>query len=177
MSHELLPCPFCGGDANAKPHSQHLPGCYFDAMASLKAAPRGDLSMAPEVVRAWNRRATQPAAGEPIGKVELFGINMTYVEWRDRKMPPLGTELYAAPPAAAHGDDAVRKDAAVAAIQYALKHQMEDPIEFLHCWNEGDFESIRNEWKDVPEEVFIGADPLHPDTISAMRAQGDGEVE
>lgn len=56
MSEELKPCPFCGGDANAQPQTQHLPGCYFDALAQLKAAPRGDLSMVPEVLKAWNRR-------------------------------------------------------------------------------------------------------------------------
>lgn len=56
MSDELKRCPFCGGDANAQPQTQHLPGCYFDALAQLKAAPRGDLSMVPEVLLAWNRR-------------------------------------------------------------------------------------------------------------------------
>lgn len=96
MSRELLPCPFCGGDANAKPHSQHLPGCYFDAMASLKAAPKGDLSMAPEVVRAWNRRATQPAAGEPPKSKHRQEMDNLRQE-RERAM------------ATAHGDEAVRK--------------------------------------------------------------------
>jgi hypothetical protein len=54
-------------------------------------------------------------------------------------------------------------NAAVAAIQYALATGTEDPINFLYCWNEGDFESIRNEWPDAPEEVFKGADPLYKD--------------
>lgn len=52
-------------------------------------------------------------------------------------------------------------DAAVAAITYALEHPCESPMEFLSCWNEGDFEALRTEWPDVPSEVFIGADPLH----------------
>lgn len=52
-------------------------------------------------------------------------------------------------------------DAAVAAIAYALEHPFESPMEFLRCWNEGNFEALRTEWAEVPAEVFIGADPLH----------------
>jgi hypothetical protein len=51
-------------------------------------------------------------------------------------------------------------DAAVAAIGYVLDHPCESPMEFLRCWNEGNFEALRKEWPDVPVEVFIGADPL-----------------
>ena len=50
---------------------------------------------------------------------------------------------------------------AVAAIQYALQSGSEERIQFLRCWNEGEFDAIRNEWPDAPEEVFIGADPLY----------------
>lgn len=50
-------------------------------------------------------------------------------------------------------------DPAVAAIQFALED--DDGIEFLRCWNEGDFDSIRDQWPEAPEEVFIGADPLY----------------
>lgn len=50
--------------------------------------------------------------------------------------------------------------AAVAAIQYALDNRDESPMEFLHCWMHGDFDVIRREWENVPDEVFIGADPL-----------------
>lgn len=51
-------------------------------------------------------------------------------------------------------------NAAVAAIKYALRNQGESPMEFLYCWVHGEFEAIRNEWPNVPDEVFIGADPL-----------------
>lgn len=51
-------------------------------------------------------------------------------------------------------------DPAVAAIAYALQNRCESPIEFLDCWNEGNFEALREEWLNVPPEVFIGADPL-----------------
>ena len=48
--------------------------------------------------------------------------------------------------------------ASVAAIQFAL--ETDEGLEFLRCWNEGDFESIRKEWPEAPEDVFVGADPL-----------------
>ncbi|MBS9759860.1 hypothetical protein [Pseudomonas mosselii] len=51
-------------------------------------------------------------------------------------------------------------DAAVAAIAYVLEHPCESPMEFLRCWNEGNFEALRMEWPDVPADVFICADPL-----------------
>jgi len=51
-----------------------------------------------------------------------------------------------------------RNNPATAAIAYALGDG--DGIEFLRCWNEGDFDALRKEWDDVPDEVFIGADPL-----------------
>lgn len=57
-------------------------------------------------------------------------------------------------------------DAAVAAIKYALEHWTEDPVTFLECWMDGDFSSIREEWDDVPDEVFIGADPLFKRTAN-----------
>lgn len=53
------------------------------------------------------------------------------------------------------------QDPAGAAIAYALDFRTECPMEFLRCWNGGDFEAIRAEWPDAPEEVFIGADTLH----------------
>lgn len=50
-------------------------------------------------------------------------------------------------------------DAAVAAIEYALR--TDEGLEFLRCWQHGDFAAIRKEWPDAPEAVFIGADPMH----------------
>ncbi|MHB0818513.1 hypothetical protein ACYCFK_09555 [Stutzerimonas stutzeri] len=49
-------------------------------------------------------------------------------------------------------------NAAVAAIEYALRD--DDPMAFLRCWFHGDFDVLRREWENVPDEVFIGADPL-----------------
>ena len=56
-------------------------------------------------------------------------------------------------------DELSGANAAVAAIQYALKDST-SMFEFLYTWNEGEFQSLRDEWDDVPDEVFIGADPL-----------------
>lgn len=47
-----------------------------------------------------------------------------------------------------------------AVISYMLGDgRMEEPLEFLRCWNEGNFEAIRKEWPNAPKEVFY-ADPF-----------------
>lgn len=56
---------------------------------------------------------------------------------------------------ASHSDN----DASIAAIQFALS--AEEGMTFLRIWNEGEFDTIREEWPEAPEEVFIGADPLY----------------
>ncbi|MBA9846612.1 hypothetical protein DEE93_16850 [Ralstonia pickettii] len=48
--------------------------------------------------------------------------------------------------------------AATAAIQFAVK--TDDGIEFLRCWQEGDFAAIRRDWPDAPPGVFEGVE--HP---------------
>ena len=63
------------------------------------------------------------------------------------------------PPLESAFKEASNIDCATAAILYALDD--EDGMDFLRYWNEGDFQTIRNNWPDAPEEVFIGADPLH----------------
>ncbi len=63
------------------------------------------------------------------------------------------------PPAMGAGD----QDAAVAAIQFAL--DAEEGMAFLHRWNQGDFDVCRREWPEAPEAVYIGADPMHPQTV------------
>ena len=54
------------------------------------------------------------------------------------------------------------QNAAVAAIQFA--QETDDGLAFLRCWDEGNFVTIRREWPEAPEAVFVGADPLHPAT-------------
>lgn len=51
---------------------------------------------------------------------------------------------------------------AISAVQFALELGHGDcGLEFLRAWNEGDFNSIRKEWPEAPENVFIGVDPLY----------------
>lgn len=79
-----------------------------------------------------------------------------------------GTKLYTSPPI-----EHENCSAAVAAIAYALEHPCESPMEFLRCWNEGNFEALRTEWPDVPPEVFIGADPLYQKAKGNPRRIGE----
>jgi len=58
----------------------------------------------------------------------------------------------------------MKQNAAVAAIEYALTQGLEG-LTFLRLWHQGDFDVIRREWPDAPEQVFIGADPLHPASV------------
>lgn len=53
---------------------------------------------------------------------------------------------------------------ALAAIQYALDNPNEDPMLFLHYWMYGNFDILRNEWPNVPDSVFIGADSTFEQT-------------
>nr|QOQ33437.1 hypothetical protein [Pseudomonas syringae pv. actinidiae] len=50
-------------------------------------------------------------------------------------------------------------DAAVAAIKFALND--DDGMQFLRLWNEGEFDVIRSEWPEAPDEVFSDADQFH----------------
>lgn len=56
------------------------------------------------------------------------------------------------------------QSAAVSAIQFALV--TDEGIEFLRCWNQGNFDAIRREWPEAPNEVFIGADTLQQHAAS-----------
>lgn len=85
---------------------------------------------------------------EPIG---ILGFDA--VMWKGGKLPPENTMLFDRPQPAIPPNNP-----AVAVIQYVLDHHCDSPIEFLNCWMHGDFDVIRREWENVPDEVFIGAD-------------------
>ncbi len=57
-------------------------------------------------------------------------------------------------------------DASTAAIAFAI--ETEDGLDFLRHWNEGSFDICRGGWPDAPEDVYIGADPMHPETKKLM---------
>lgn len=65
-------------------------------------------------------------------------------------------------------------NAAVAAIQFAL--ETDDGLNFLRLWNEGEFDILREEWPDAPEDVYIGADPLYKVTSDSEYTKA-GEQE
>jgi len=63
-------------------------------------------------------------------------------------------------------------NAACEAIEFALSVACEEPISFLRCWNEGDFDSIRDEWPEAPGGVFTGAEPKLWSAPSRQQAVG-----
>ncbi|MCA7965750.1 hypothetical protein LGM54_22530 [Burkholderia cenocepacia] len=64
--------------------------------------------------------------------------------------------------------------ASVAAIQYAL--DAEEGFEWLSLWNEGEFDRCRHGWPDAPEDCYIGADPMHPETQRLLAATADAQL-
>lgn len=68
--------------------------------------------------------------------------------------------------------------AATAAIQFAV--QTTEGIEFLRCWQEGDFAAIRRDWPDAPPGVFEGVEhPRLPSDVStdSRAACGNGNID
>lgn len=51
----------------------------------------------------------------------------------------------------------MKNNPALAAIEYALKD--EEGLLFLKLWYQGDFDILRKEWQNIPDNVFLGADP------------------
>lgn len=76
---ELLPCPFCGGDARTDAHADD---CYFMLHRKLNALPESDLSMHLEVLAAWNRRTPQPTQAQA-GAVPLSDGQAKEVLWTE----------------------------------------------------------------------------------------------
>ncbi|WP_039975390.1 hypothetical protein [Pseudomonas oryzihabitans] len=86
--------------------------------AMLKKEPCGGYTYAKpqELWKVW--QAAQPAPDEPVA-IANRGKGAFWVRWTDAAegLYGPGIKLYAAPPAAAHGDEAVRKDAEAAYIE------------------------------------------------------------
>lgn len=63
-------------------------------------------------------------------------------------------------------EEEVEQDPASALIKHILEHPGADSeaVNLLETWNEGNFDALRREWPELPEEVYIGADPLHEKT-------------
>lgn len=191
MSNQLLPCPFCGGPAKAaeayirgdqafahihcENHCEVAPSAgassalfYWSDLRKENVRIHSDDKAkleATELAHAkWNRRATQPAAGEPVETKEIGEMTVTlrdgvkcfsFEEYSEAYKLPEGLHyLYAAPPAAARRDEAVREPELAGYFSFC-----EDKQKWL-------------------QQKSKGAEFNHLFTpLYAMRAQGDGEVQ
>lgn len=55
----------------------------------------------------------------------------------------------------------VENNPSLAVIQYMLSENVDgsdDAMDFLRYWDEGEFDTLRRNWENIPDEVFIGAD-------------------
>ncbi|WP_267399041.1 Lar family restriction alleviation protein [Pseudomonas sp. GM_Psu_2] len=106
MSNQLLPCPFCGGD---KPTHDEGDESAWVQCTNLECGMCGPITSGPSLAAAaWNRRATQPAAGEPVYQ---WNAGAAWIESSERGIRIAKENghqtrvLWTAPPAAAHGDE------------------------------------------------------------------------
>lgn len=90
MSNQLLPCPFCGGKAEIESDDTDYPN--HEAVCQDCGARCHVTGCGPDDGWEWNRRATQPAAGEPTKSKHRQEMDKLRQE-REQSM--------AAPPAAA----------------------------------------------------------------------------
>jgi len=52
-----------------------------------------------------------------------------------------------------------------ALIDFILSPGTESAMEYLRCWNEGNFDACRREWPEAPDAIYIGPDQFHPKTV------------
>ena len=138
---ELLPCPFCGGKALRS--SETLDERY-----------------------GYAKRVTYRCTGcgcerGAVGDTSRPGYaDNSTVEQRARN----AWNRRAAPAAAPSQDDVRDAERANAAFNAVIAYMLgdgrwEEPMEFLRCWNEGNFDALRKEWPEAPLEIYY-ADPL-----------------
>lgn len=56
----------------------------------------------------------------------------------------------------------VENNPSLAVINYMLSENVDsrdDAMTFLRYWYEGEFDVLRRNWNNIPDAVFIGADP------------------
>lgn len=171
MSDQLLPCPFCG--------TSHLLGfekCPDHGWTMVKCrkcgvtGPAGRSETELEAAAHWNRRATQPAAGEPVEAKEIGEMTITlrdgvkcfsFEEYSEAYKLPEGLHyLYAAPPAAAHGDEAVTN--LVPGLQWA--------IDYCNAMQRQGNERM------LVEVIRKRLENVRDNQPAAMRAQGDDRL-
>lgn len=60
-------------------------------------------------------------------------------------------------------------NAPFAAMEFSLKEPKGK--EFLRLWLDGNFDRIREEWPNAPEDVYLGVDYFHKPSLSALVAK------
>lgn len=66
-------------------------------------------------------------------------------------------------------------DPALAVIRYITSDEVDgsdDAMDFLNYWNEGEFDILRRNWDNIPDEVFIGAEVGF---VPGSQSQGEDE--
>lgn len=108
MSNQLLPCPFCGNDEPT--HDEGDQSAWVQC-TNLECGMCGPIASGPSLAAtAWNRRAIQPAAGEPVAW--MYDTPNNGRQYSDKRLDHYwwdalndsyvkGVPLYIAPPAAA----------------------------------------------------------------------------
>ncbi|MCG0577032.1 Lar family restriction alleviation protein [Burkholderia cenocepacia] len=190
---DLLPCPFCGGEAvrSTLKDEANFGGdvitcrqCYcsshvefgeksglVDAWNSRVAAspaepPNSNVTGEDESLRAAALFLTDDHKRDSLRSMLVDGKPMTRADLAQRLLDMIefarrATQLQSA--------SAQINDASVAAIQYAL--DAEEGFEWLSLWNEGEFDRCRHGWPDAPDDCYIGADPIHPETQRLLAVQ------
>ncbi|CAG9169911.1 helix-turn-helix domain-containing protein [Cupriavidus pinatubonensis] len=80
-----------------------------------------------------------------------------------------GTGIYTSMSTASEQPDS---SAAVAAIQFALT--ADEGMEYLRCWNQGEFDACRREWPEASSDCYIGADPLYARSQTSVQTEPEG---
>lgn len=160
-----LNCPhFMASDAgHVLAQGEPFAACYFDTpngrVFSLRSQPEGrDVS---EVAKEYGGGGHRNAAGftVPFDHELVTGFLPATLESTDTDQALL---------------EAQRGEAAYnAVIDYMLNAgRGEEPLQFLHAWNEGDFDALRREWPDAPIAIYY-ADVLadHAAIDAALQAE------
>lgn len=81
MSDNLLPCPFCDGEAaldSVEVMDDHVVSDRYYVFCFGCFAESANLATEAEAIAAWNRRATPPYMATPINHVELVNLGFKH---------------------------------------------------------------------------------------------------